>query len=287
MTRFNIYQTSDSIKKRLRLKQFFGEKQFQPNANVIGGDLIPVLLKDGQKEIYIHTMRYGVSKYNNHDITPSARVETIFTSTSWNSILNQRCIIIAKGIYVFKREEVIDAESGKALIHYQPYYVPASSSNKTEGAYFYLAALYSKQATYTGYKFAAVSITQSSDAHVDLKEFGNRIPCILNVQQAIEWLDGASAKSILLSKTRLQCKQYHKIGLWINNKNEKREHIILQSKDQWDLEQTCNQEAEALGLNDEAIVGILDKMEHSANQSWKKSKRSYQYFDAYNDDIAN
>eukprot|EP01084_Bolivina_argentea_P109972 196438_1 len=130
MKRFNLDETSTNLKIKLKISNFYGEKSFVGNANISAGACIPVLLKIHNNETCLHTMKWGMDIFSSgKSLTSIARNENIYNRT-WLPLiqLNQKCIIVCKGFYLWQSTEILDIKNGKKKMDSQPFYITPDKS---------------------------------------------------------------------------------------------------------------------------------------------------------------
>eukprot|EP01084_Bolivina_argentea_P109973 196440_1 len=253
MKRFHLDETSANLKIKLKMSKFYGEASFIRNANISAGTCIPVLLKNNNNEIYIHTMKWGIDIFNTgKSLTSIARNESI-NNTTWSPLINsnQKCIIVCKGFYLWQSTEILDIKKRTKKTDRQPFFV--TPNKLTEGEFFYILGLYKETRSYKGRSFACVAISQSVSNHPKYIGYVERIPLFCRKNQINNWLfsnnNNSNINFKLFTKNNISTNKFLKIGLWVNFPEEmdyRDENIVLQSRFQWNLET----EAKMIGFED-------------------------------------
>lgn len=225
MNTINLSINSYELKKNLNINFCFGENFFTPSANVKPKELIPILLLDDKQNYYLHIMRWGIDVFGNADYVGIARFENIMKYPKWRELLQaqQTCVMVLKGYYYHDHKSIFNAANGTMKRNNNMYYI------HTNAKYMYVAGLYEKRWTHKGIKYGMVALTTDSINH----EICNRMPLLLNNETVDEWLKNGKIK-VLNNEQSLTFKE---IGFWIQDKTEKRESIILQSKEKWIMDQ--------------------------------------------------
>ena len=266
MNTINLYTTSQELKQYFNVKLFFGEKFFIANANVKIGDLVPVYLLDVKKQnYYLHLMRWGINIFEGNDPLHIGRFENIMKYHKWNELLQkqQTCVMVLKGYYFHDHRSIFNSLKGIMEKKNDMYYVHANAQ------YIYVAGLFEKKITYQGIQYSVVALTIDSTN----KQICNRMPLMLNNENVYQWLTN---KQINLIPNKQNVLKFKEIGFWIQDKNEKEESIVLQSRQKWIMDQ----EAKNIGFED--IDFPWDIMEHTALEAVKMKEKSE---DHVNEDI--
>lgn len=202
----------------------------------------------------------------------------------------------------------------------QPYYI--SPDQMIEGPFFFIAGLYKITKTYSSTKYSVVAITQSSECDDKFIGYVKRIPFFLRRKDIAQWLNPSINPMLSLSnKQKIKTNPFLKIGLWVDQPMAyKDENIVLQSRQQWNLEQDAKNtfgddlaidfdqiEKEALEQNEANKLGIAyvkeddenvdisecdDKelkqdevtTENEAQTKKKTEKRQFEFNDNYSDE---
>ena len=256
MNTINLSTNVQELKQHFNVDFFFGEKFFTSNANVKVGDLIPIYLLDTKKEnYYLHIMRWGINIFDGSDRLSFGRFENIKKYQKWVELLEkqQTCIMVLKGYYYHDHRSIFNSLNSMMEKKNDMYYVHSNLK------YIYVAGLFQKKQTYQGIQYNVIALTIDSIN----KEICNRMPLILYSENVYSWLINQQIN--LTKKTNFSLK-FKEIGFWIQDKNEKDEAIVLQSREKWIMDQ----EAKNIGFED--IDFPWDIMEQTALEAIKVNK---------------
>jgi len=178
--------------------------------NVSPGSQIGVFV-----EAACHAMRWGLVPSWSKEIsakyaTFNARIETIESKPAFRKAWkhNQKCLIPASGYYEWQTEQGLK----------QPYFVTSE-----DGEPLVFAGLWDEcrfgDATLES---CTIITTESKGALQDLHE---RMPVMLSVELAKQWLQGGEGKSLLLDGCLTDFNVY-KVGRRVNNSREEGEELI-------------------------------------------------------------
>jgi putative SOS response-associated peptidase YedK len=162
-----------------------------------------------------HAMRWGLvpswsKEISNRYATFNARIESIESKPAFRNAWrrNQKCLIPALGYYEWQKES-----DGK-----QPYFV----TSKEQGPLIFAGLWDECQFDDASLKSCTI-ITTESEQH--LKDLHSRMPVMLDVDGAKQWLSSADGKDVLLSQCRADVEIY-KVDRRVNNAREEDEGLI-------------------------------------------------------------
>ena len=267
MNTINLATTSYKLKQHFNVNFFFGERFFVPSANVKVGELVPVyLLNETKENYYLHSMRWGINVFDGCATIAMARFENIMKYEKWRELVaaKQTCLMVLKGYYHHDHRSIFDAKNNRMQKKDDMYYVHSNEE------YIYVAGLFQKKQTHKGIQYSVIALTSDSTN----TQICNRMPLILNQENVYRWL----IKGKVDVKTDKQlCLQFKEIGFWIQDKNEKDESIILQSKEQWIMDQ----EAEDIGFEDADFPWAI--IEQAALEKIKMKEEEYESYELIDD----
>ena len=162
-----------------------------------------------------HAMRWGLvpswsREISNKYATFNARIETIESKPAFRHAWkhNQKCLIPALGYYEWQTEEGLK----------QPYFVTAHDDEPMVFAGLWDECLIGDGAL----KSCAIITTDSKD---ELKDLHDRMPVMLSVDLAKQWLASDDDKEILLDGCLTDFNVY-KVDRRVNNSREEGEELI-------------------------------------------------------------
>jgi putative SOS response-associated peptidase YedK len=160
-------------------------------------------------------MRWGLvpswsKEISNRYATFNARIESIESKPAFRNAWrrNQKCLIPALGYYEWQKES-----DGK-----QPYFV----TSKEQGPLMFAGLWDECQFDDASLKSCTI-ITTESEQH--LKDLHSRMPVMLDVDGAKQWLSSDDGKDVLLSECRADVEIY-KVDRRVNNAREEDEGLI-------------------------------------------------------------
>jgi len=163
-----------------------------------------------------HAMRWGLvpswsKEISNRYATFNARIESIEDKPAFRHAWrkNQKCLIPALGYYEWR------SEAGAK----QPYFV---TSHEKQPLVF--AGLWDRCLIGDGVLESCAIITTESKAQ--LKELHSRMPVVLGIDEAKQWLGTGSDKNVLLEACITDLNVY-KVDKRVNNSREEDEALIL------------------------------------------------------------
>lgn len=176
------YFSSDEIVKDYDLlpeesKQLALELRVPDNYNVAPGQLMPVIIRGKQENIPV-LMTWGlipswIKSEKDALKLINARKEGLFEKPMWKRLVgSQRCVVPARGFYEWEKQA-----DGK-----QPFYI-----TPTEGKVLSFAGLWDEWVNDNGEKVQTYTIITTTP-NKEMSEVHNRMPVILNKEQASVWL---------------------------------------------------------------------------------------------------
>ena len=269
MNTINLFTNTSDLKKYLHVDFFFGERFFTPNTKVKVGELVPVyLLNETKKNYYLHNMRWGIDLFDGGNAVGFARFENILKNDKWKELVKaqQTCIMILKGYYYHDHRSIFNSKNGTMQRKNDMYYV------HSDAKYLCVAALFQKKMTYKGIQYGVVALTSDSTK----KEICNRVLLALNGDNIQQWLYNGKINLETNKQFNLKFKE---IGFWVQDKDENDESIILQSKQQWIMDQ----EAKNIGFEEHDFP--WDIMEQTALDAIKIKKENINSYSNIEDDL--
>eukprot|EP01084_Bolivina_argentea_P306891 530382_1 len=173
MKRFNLDETSVNLKIKLKISEFNGESSFAPNTDISAGTCIPVLIKNNNNDIYLHTMKWGIDILNTGKTLASiAGIEEIY-KIPWSPLINsnQKCIIVCNGFYLQNK---------------QSFYIEPNKLK--EGVFLYILGLYKETHSQKGRSLSCVAISQSGSNDRQYFGYDGHIPLFCRNNQINKWL---------------------------------------------------------------------------------------------------
>ena len=175
--RFTLYDSAMKIKNRFNAEP--GNVQMTPNYNAAPGQMMPVIIQDGNKNKQL-LMKWGYIPHWAKDIKIGYRLinsvsETCFDKPVWkNAIRHFRCLVPANGFYEWKNDV-----SGKK----QPFYIYPK-----ENHLFAFAGVWSTWHDAENHEIQSFSI-MTTRPNKEMAAIHNRMPVMLTRDEEKLWLD--------------------------------------------------------------------------------------------------
>lgn len=186
---FHSKQTKGAKELKNRFKaEFPNEGEYAPQVNLNGFEhpSTPIITNSSPDEIQL--FQWGLIPHWAKDTsiqnsTLNARIETLNEKPSFESIITQRCLILADGFYEWKWHDKKGKNKEKYLIS-----IPDNEA-------FAFAGLWSKwihpinQQTINSY---TIITTEANELMAEIHNSTKRMPVILNKKHERTWLNGSS-----------------------------------------------------------------------------------------------
>ena len=236
MNSVNISINEIELKRILRCKKDC-LYNWTPNANIKAGDLVPVLC--GEKESVIYSMRWGYNRFENGNLTPFARSETIVQKWGVNV---QTGVIPIKGFHFKYIQQTKTPEN---------YYV-----NEKNNEILFIACICLEKRTHFKRQLSVVLLSKDTMDNEILFPYNDRMPVLLKKESIQNWLKLKTIEKEKLMnfvKNDINFEEPKQIGPWINDSKNTREDIVLRSKEEWKIE------CDAATINWDAVSDLMAK----------------------------
>ena len=230
MHKFSLSENGQNLKRKLKIKNFYGQTSWTESTNIAKAHKIPTIMINNHSNRVLQIMKWGLHLFHNetnkqpknlqHQVRSDTLTQTNSFKNAWTSSLNQnqRCIIVAKGFYITTKQ-----------MNKQYYVTPHSSENE----FFYIAALYSRNKK----KFNVVAITKSTK-NDELEQYMEQMPYLLTAKNIDTWLNKQTDIAAILNKQhQIKYDKITEIGSWLEDNSIKDENIISRAKEEWDIDQ--------------------------------------------------